>query len=258
MKNVMMLIIAIAWMFILDINVVFSKETIKIAVGNWPPYLSEKMEHKGIVAQIITEIFSAEGYNVEFRFFPWARAYVETKQGSFDCTGVWLKKPEREADFYYSDPVIKEKTVFFHLKDFKFDWNKIDDLYGLKIGGIIRFSYGEEFDNDLKLGKIKVDRTSTDVQNFKKLLAKRLDIYPQEINIAYNVLRSDFKPEEIQLITYHPKTLMENESYLLFPKNVARSKVLIKIFNKNLKHLKDSGKYQQYFDINQNTKHIED
>ncbi|MBI9091175.1 MAG: hypothetical protein JEZ12_18335 [Desulfobacterium sp.] len=61
----------------------------------------------------------------------------------------------------------------------------IDDLHGLKIGGIIKFSYGEEFDKAEDSGKLNVQRVSTDVQNIKKLLAGRFHIYPQEINVGF-------------------------------------------------------------------------
>ncbi len=248
MKVLTVFIISVVMVFSVNPNVAFSQETIKIAVGNWPPYFSEKLKHKGVVARMIREIFSAEGYNVTFRFFPWARAYEEAKKGRFDATGIWLKKPGRETDFHYSDPVLNEKHLFFHLKEFQFDWKNIDDLKDLRIGGIIRFSYGEEFDKAEKSGNLRVDRVSTDLQNFKKLLAGRLHIYPQEINVGFHALRSNLKPEEIQRITYHPKILMEKESYLLFSKKIKSNKALIVKFNNGLNRLKNSGNYQRYFE----------
>jgi polar amino acid transport system substrate-binding protein len=240
--------IAVILLGILYSHLALCRESITIAVGDWPPYLSSHEKNKGIVAGIITEIFSAAGYDVKYKFLPWARAYDQTKRGDFDCTGVWLKKSERQADFYYSDPVLKEKHVFFHRIDVPFHWRSMNDLKGMKIGGIQRFSYGSEFDRAEKLNLFKVDRAKSDLLNFRKLLAKRFQIYPQEINVGYSSLMSDFKPEERALITNNPKVLFTEDSYLLCPKKLPRSKTLVSIFNKGLEKIREGGRYANYIE----------
>ncbi|MBB5016888.1 polar amino acid transport system substrate-binding protein [Chitinivorax tropicus] len=225
----------------------YGKDIVRIAAGEWPPYLSENMPGHGVAAQIITDIFAELGYQVEYRFLPWPRAFKEAKAGNFDGTAVWLKNDERLADFYYSNPVIRERHVLFHMRELPFSWESIQDLQGLKIGGILNFSYGDEFDKAEKSGKIHVDRTNTDVQNFRKLLAGRIQIYPQELQVSINVLQTNFSPEEVSRITYHAKPLMEKDSFLLLSKKIKRNQDLINLFNYKLDRLKESGKYQKYF-----------
>ena len=246
MKILKLVIVAILF---INLNIAFAEETIRIAVGEWPPFLDENLKNKGIAAHIIRDIFISEGYNVKFDFLPWARAYDLSKTGKYHGTAIWLKKPERETDFYYSEPVIQEKHVFFHLKSEPFEWSSVEDLLGLKIGGIIRFSYGEELDSALKAGKIKMERVSQDKQNFAKLLMKRIEIYPQEINVGYYELQKHFSPEEIQLVSHHSKSLMEKSSYLLLSKKFEQNKDLIIKFNKGLQKLKSNDKYEHYFKV---------
>ena len=224
----------------------FGQEIVRIAVGEFDPLLSEKLANKGVAAQIITDIFASVGYKVEFTFLPWGRAYEEAKQGGFDGTAIWLKKPEREVDFHYSDPLIPERHVFFHLKSYPFDWKTIDDLKGIRIGGGLKHTYGEEFDNAVKQGKIILDKTDKEINNFKKLLRGRVDIYPLELFVGYGFLKSNFSKEEIEKITYHPKALVENYSHLLLTKKSGRSLAILGKFNEGLKILKKSGKYDQY------------
>lgn len=162
---------------------------INVALGEWPPYLSESLENKGVVAQLIKDIFAAEGIAVNLNFFPWGRAYAETANGAQDLMGVWMHKPEREADFYYSEPVLTETFVFFHLKTFAFDWESLSDLEELTIGGGIEYSYGPEFDAALDDGKLTIQRVATTKQNFEKLIRGRIQIYPQELNVGYAALR---------------------------------------------------------------------
>lgn len=224
------------------------KDSINVALGEWPPYLSESLENKGAVAQLITDIFASEGIAVNLKFFPWGRAYAETANGSQDLMGVWMHKPDREADFYYSDPVLTETFVFFHLKTFSFQWKSLSDLEELTIGGGIGYSYGSEFDAALDAGKLKIHRVATTKQNFDKLIRSRIQVYPQERSVGYAALRQYFSEDDVQKITHHPSALLKNQSYVLFPRKLESSKSLLSTFNRRLNEFKKSGRYDTYFD----------
>jgi len=88
--------------------------------------------------------------------------------------------------------VIIETHVFFFKKGSYFKWNKITDITSYKMGGLFGFSYGSELDKIIGEGVLKIDRAARDEQNFMKLLAGRIDIYPQELNVAYESLYSNF------------------------------------------------------------------
>ena len=225
----------------------YSEETIRLTSGEWATYLSEKLKNNGIVGRIIKEAFALEGIDVKISFFPWKRAYSEAEKGKYDGTAVWLKKPEREKQFLYSDPVIEEQHVFFHLKRYPFDWGAFEDLRNSKVGGLLGFSYGPTFDAVIKSGEVKMRRVTTDIQAFQMLLKERIQVYPQELNVGYEALYRNFFIGETQVITHHPKPFHVDFSYLLLSKKIERNKRLIKIFNKNLKRLEESGDIDQYF-----------
>jgi polar amino acid transport system substrate-binding protein len=224
------------------------KPQLKISVGDWPPYLSSELKHNGVIAHLISDLLADEGYRVSFQFLPWPRAYSAAAAGRFDGTAVWMHKDEREADFLFSAPLLDEQFVFFHLKSMPFDWDSFDDLTGMKLGGGLKYSYGPQFDGFLAEGKVKMERVSTDMQNFEKLLKERVVLYPQEINVGYAALRSHFSVADQAKITHHPKPLLVNLSYLMLPKSLEGSPALLERFNKRLQQYRDSGRYQGYFD----------
>ena len=221
---------------------------LQISVGDWPPYLSSELKHNGVVAHLISDIMADEGYRVTFRFLPWPRAYAEAAAGKYQASAVWMHKAERDADFLFSAPLLNEQFVFFHLKSLPFDWQRLDDLKGMKLGGGLEYSYGPEFDAYIATGDVQMERVSSDAQNFGKLLKERVVLYPQEINVGYAALRSHFSPAEIARITHHPKPLLNNLSYLMLPKKLPGSQALHERFNRRLQSYRDSGRYQQYFD----------
>ena len=221
---------------------------LNISVGDWPPYLSSDLKHNGVIAHLISDLFAAEGYRVNFQFLPWPRAYSSAAAGRFDATAVWMHKHEREADFLFSAPLLDEQFVFFHLKSLPFDWRRFDDLTGMTLGGGLEYSYGPDFDRFLATGKVKIERVSSDTQNFEKLLKERVVLYPQEMNVGYASLRSHFSPAEQARITHHRKPLLINRSYLMLPKSLKSSPVLLERFNKRLQLWRENGRYQRYFD----------
>jgi polar amino acid transport system substrate-binding protein len=219
-------------------------KTIHLTAGNWAPYLGPNLPFRGMAGKIIKKAFAVQGIEVEIEFFPWKRAYKLAQKGEYDGTAIWLKKADRQKDFYYSDVVVVEKHVFFHLKEKRFAWSSISDLQGQTLGGLQGFSYGAELDRVLKEGKIKMERVNSDVTNFKKLLAKRIDLYPQELNVGLYVLKNYFDSEQIRQVTYD-EPFMKKNSYLLLTKDKKENKELIRVFNQGLEYLKTTGAYSE-------------
>lgn len=217
-----------------------------ISAGEWPPYLSAELPEQGLAAKLIRDIFLEAGYQVRFQFLPWARAYQDTKQGRYAATAVWMKVPSREVDFWYSDAVLEEQFVFFHLKSSTFTFDSLADLEGINLGGGLGYSYGAAFDAALAKGKINLSRVGDTEQNFRRLLKGRIQAFPEEMRVGYQVLHSQLS-EYAGQISHNANPLLINHSFVLFPKSAEQSEKLQSIFNRGLAQFRQSGRYQQYF-----------
>jgi len=227
-------------------------ETLKLTNGEWPPFLSKDLKHYGVASHIVEEAFKNGGDDVKYGFFPWKRAFSNAKDGD-DWIGsvIWSHSEERKADFLYSDPVIISKQVFFYRKDLDFDWNTYDDLGKYKIGAAIGYFYGEDIENAEKAGKLKLSRISKEMNNFKKLMANRLDLVVATIDVGYELLYKHFPPAQVALITNHPKVTRETGYHLIVSKKAPNAQAVIDRFNKGLKELKASGQYEKMMSASQ-------
>jgi len=232
-----------------------AKEKFIIAVGEYPPLVSQHFLHYGVTARIIREAFALEGIDVEYKFTNWARAFRLVIEGEADGIGPILKTNKRENQYYFSDSLYYETQVFFHKKNYLFNWNTIDDLSQVSIGATISYSYGEEFDQAAKSKELMIQRVPTDEQNFKKMFADRIKIFPQSLDVGYYILHSTF-PDKVSLVTHHVKPVNQNHNYLAFSKAKNNSLSLIKHFNRGLQKLKESGKYELYFTESRNGNYI--
>ncbi len=231
-------------------------ETVRITNGEWPPYLSEHLKHYGVASRIVTEAFAQEGVQVEYGFFPWARALNEVKIGTWDAGAVWFRSPERDIDFIISDPVVDVQYVLFHLKSKPIDWDTLEDLKQYTIGATLVYDYGEQFQKAEEAGEIKVERVPSDEQNFKKLLAGRIDVFPLDIEVGYSMLKDTFTPEQIALLTHHPKPIRTASLHLLLSRKVEENEARAEVFNRGLKTLRDGGQIEQYLEESRRGEYI--
>ena len=222
-------------------------KNIVVSTGHWPPYAGENLKGGGFINDVVQEAFKTQGVKVEISHVPWARAMEMSKAGKIDGTCCWYKNDKRLKTHYLSDPVYDVKYVFFHRKDFKFDWKNLNDLKNLSLGGIIEYFYGKDLENELKKGTFSMERVKSDHQNFKKLLKGRIQIYPMsDPDAGLIILDKHFKKQEANQITFHPKSFLKDSGvYFMLSKADPKNKDLIKVFNKGLAAIKANGKYDK-------------
>ncbi len=235
-------------MFVLCLShLVMAEEPVRLTNGEWPPYCSQTLKHYGLASRIVTEAFAVEGITVEYGFYPWKRALVYVEDGKWDGSPGWYYSEERAQYAYYSDPMLDYQNVIFHLKSTPFDWKAVKDLKGIPIGGTRGNVYGKEIEEAIKAGILTIKYVTKDEQNFRKLLAGRVQLVLMDLHVGYFLLHTKFTPEERALITHHPKpTALAEPGYLILSKKVDRSQRLMDAFNQGLQRLKDSGKLNQY------------
>lgn len=218
----------------------------RVAIGEWPPFVSENLEHYGLAARIVTEAFAAVGNDVRYRFYPWKRAYLETTQGDQDATAIWTKTPDREGEVLFSAPVLTADKVFFHLEGTDFEWSSIEDLEGYTVGATRGYGYGDAFDEAANEGRIDVEYVDSDLQNFRKLIRGRIDLFPMTEAVGYSILNTEFEEDRVADVTRHPRPVQQAVFHLLFSKAVDGNEEMRKRFNRGLAELRENGRIEQY------------
>ncbi len=230
----------------LAVNNALAGEEILIATLEYAPFTGKNLKFNGFVNHVIAEAFKRKGHGVEFAYLPWKRAVTETKSGHYSALSYVYLSKDREKEFYLSDPISDEKIVFFHLKSNPIqDWQTLADLENYTIGATRGYTYTHEFWQAVESKQLKVEITDSDKQNFKKLFAGRIDLFPSALANGYSFLRKEFPLSKFRLITYHPKPLSETTGHLAFSRNRKNSKNLQQLFNQGLAELKQEGLYDK-------------
>ena len=217
-------------------------EAVKLAIGDWEPYTSATNPKGKLLEKVVTEAFKLEGVEVKYEYFPWKRSIINAETGESDGTFPWNKTTEREGLFHiHKTSLLKDDSVYFHLKSTPFDWKSMNDIKKYKVGVTIGYK-------DEKIYKdkgINADPVPSEEMNFKKMLAGRIDVYMTSKVVGYSTIHKLFTPEEAKLFTNHPTPVEQGEFYILFSKKTTNGKALADKFDEGMKKLKDSGAYKK-------------
>ncbi len=167
----------------LIVNSAMAERTVTMASDPWPPFVNGELgesAHSGIATTIHREIFSRiDDVEVDIPLIPWKRALREVEQGSYDGIPMLLKTPEREAYLAYSDPFMVGRNLLWSVADAQgqaFQWTSIDDLRGKRIGIVMDYSYGEQFDSLFRQGTLDSVQARNADNLFKLLANGRVDL----------------------------------------------------------------------------------
>ena len=241
-------------LFAASITSSLAGETIRIATEDYPPYVAPNLENFGVLGQIASEAFRLEGIDVEFGFYPDARAFKNAATGRYDATMPWARRDERLAIFHYGEPLIEsDREVFFHRQGFEFDWDPIkqnyEDIGGLHVGAIQGSNYGPKFQEAERKGIIKVNRVVDTATNFRMLSQKRIDLMISPERIALYALSTKIDKRHRQNITLRLAIDEPVEyDYLLISKKSKKGVYFLDAMNRGLKKLKASGRYKLILD----------
>jgi len=135
---------------------------------DFPPYqYIVNGTQAGPDADIISEVFRRlDEYNLTYKLRPVKRVALEIKNGNIDITAVF-KTPEREKFALFTHtPIHWSIYKIAVMKGNEFAFNRIEDLYGKRLGMMMGNKISLEFDRAVESGKIDLLR----VPSFTKTL----------------------------------------------------------------------------------------
>ncbi len=220
-------------------------EAIKPAIfvtGEYSPFSGETVDEYGIASAVISEAIKEAGYQAEFKFMPWTLAQEAAYESEMnhDIRGLfpYIKTPEREKDFYFSNPILNvETSLFFNVKNNP-ELLQSQSVHFFKGYNLLPIE-GYRYLPDIQ----KLSQTSftakDNIDAFSQLLANsQVQIVAEATEVGKEVLRENF-PRQQQDIQYIP--LYSVPFYLMASKKNPSNKRLIEEFNSALELLGQEG-----------------
>ncbi|WP_439832503.1 substrate-binding periplasmic protein [Aeromonas veronii] len=214
-------------------------ETVRIAVGEWPPYISESLPNQGFLCQVVREAFAEQGVDVSFHFYPWSEAYSLTLEGRYMITMPWFRSREREQHFYLSASLGKFTTRLLTLNGSPLV--SLGELKTEPVGVTRGYFYGEGF--AARQSDLALEWSDSDEESMEKLLTGRIRYLVMDEQVAQTLFQ--------QALVRHPQSLSltgaadpiwSQPGYLLMRKADPEARRLMLLFNTGLRKLERSGR----------------
>ncbi len=198
--------------------------------ASWPPFTYEKSgkAETGLAFELMTEIFSSTDIRINMDLFPQKRMLSYLKTGEYDVVSVISKCKEREKYLDYSVPLFEDKKMVYYssAKISNFNWNSYIDFKNYKIGITRGTNYSDDFSRAVNEYNLDIDEVTSNLQNFQKLNAGRVDLVIMNQSTASELFRinNEFKKnirkaeKPVSVFNYHmafsrnsPRKIIKNE-----------------------------------------------
>lgn len=216
--------------------------SIPLATGEWPPYTGEALEGGGVAVELVKAVFQEMGRQADIRFLPWRRCEASVRGGAVWAAFPYVRTPERQAGFFFSEPLIEGRDVWFYYGDRMkaVVYGTLADLRPYRIGVASGYWYEELF----RQAGLEVDSSSSDLVGLAKLRAGRLDLFPMNEMTGVWLLERYF-PDQRQDFHILEQPLGSNQNALLVSKTYPGSLLLLGEFNLALRRIRANGVYQR-------------
>ncbi|MDT4853939.1 ABC transporter arginine-binding protein [compost metagenome] len=216
-------------------------QTLIAAADVYPPFADPAHPEQGISLQIVRAAYATQGYTVEMRFVPWARAVNGVKTGEYDILpNAWWTQ-ERAEFLLFSEPYMKSEIKFIKRKGDPFEYHGLESLTGKTVGIVKGYGYGDEFLNSTNFARPEVTQT---LQNLKKLVLGRIDLTLEDEFVARWVLKHK-APTLMPQLEFTQNGLSSQQMHVTSSLKSPRHKTIIDAFNKGLAAIKANGTYDE-------------
>ncbi len=209
------------------------------AADPYPPFVDPANPKEGLSLEVAREAFKTQGYELEFKVVPWARAEAGLATGDYDILpDAWSTEARRKTQLF-SAPYAQNDVKFIKKKGDPFEFKGLGSLKGKSVGTVRDYNYGDAFQNDPGFKREAIDSLAANVD---KLLLGRLDLTLEDEIVARSVLsRKD--PKLLDKIEFTENSLSSNPLYITTGISNPRAQEIIDAFNKGLAAIKKSGAY---------------
>jgi polar amino acid transport system substrate-binding protein len=231
----------LAYFMLFSIAPSLAIETIVLSTEQWEPYIAEQLPNNGFLGEIVRESFKRSGYDVKYRFLPWARVVAVSDNGEVDGYLPAYYSKERELASIFSEPFAAGFNVFFKMRSLDVSYVKLEELNRYRIGVVRGYVNDEKFDAADYLRK---DFSTDNLTNIRKLLSGRVDLFVADKYVVLYLLKNNF-PGLDNTIDFIEKPLSRNNLFVCISRKTTNGALKVKAFNDGLKQIKADGTYQK-------------
>ena len=231
---------------LLPMTVLGASPALKVRFSNqeYAPYMAENLPFGGILTRVVTEVFRRANVSVSYGWYPNNRAIQMARTGDVDGSLGWTPNEDRQKDLLFSEEVLPFRMVLFQRLGKTYAWKTLEALAPYRFGITAGNFYSDTFTRLQHSGVLKVDVTTDDVSNLRKLAAGRIDLFPMEGEAGQLATRLQLPPSMAARIVPQPREYWSTPLCVVIWRGHPQAAELQRRFNRELRKMKDTGELE--------------
>lgn len=216
---------------------------VRIVMCEWVPYTTATLPDYGALAEMARIALQLRGLETQFSIVPWARAVSMMQQGEADALLPVYMSENNLKRYHLSESVLDVDSVFMRLKETDIPYTTPQNLQGWRIGTVQHTSYKK---NLADLGIFLVEEVPHEIQNYRKLVAGRIDMMLDTRETLERMLDSLPADERKETVFLDPPLHTKSLHMAFAP--TSRGRQLRNIFNEGMNEVRAKGVYDAVLD----------
>jgi len=217
------------------------RRKLSIAASEWEPFTGNDLPEKGLLCDLVTEIFKMKGYDVAITIYPWSRAFEYVKNGTCDALIGASYLNDRTEYFSYTDSLYSNEICFYTHTDNTLKILDYSKLSGVRIS-VLQDSF---LVNELfSIKGVNIETSPTIESNILKVVKKRVDYSVESVICIEYMLRSFPREDRTKIKFLYPPYKVD-KVYCVISKKARRYEDITEDFNRALAQIRASGYYNE-------------
>lgn len=249
MKYVVIVIAALA---LCSASALAWADVISLRADPWCPYNCDPAaEHPGILIEIAKVVFERAGHQIDYRILNWARAKLETKNGTINGAVGMAKDADTMPEYVFGENELAVSQFCYFVRDgYAWQFQGVPSLETEVLGVLTGYGYYTDLDAYIERNKgtPKVEAVGGDdplKPNINKLIRNRLTVVVEDrLVMEYTLKQMELtgKVKSAGCVDFMDKV------HIAFSKANPKSPEYAKILSDGVAQLRQSGELKKILD----------
>ena len=217
---------------------------LRLVTGDdYAPFTDRKLPGGGLLTQVVMAALAEQQQTARLDWRPWMRGYKMAQAAEYDGTFPYIRTPEREADFLYSEPLYRVQQHIFSRSNETYEPEQLSALRGKRFCYPLGWQPPKALQEMVERGELTRHEPSGLDECARLLLLRRDDFFVADARLGETSLQLSGAARD----QFHRSEgiFPSNALHLLIPRRHPQAHALLNEFNRGLASLHSSGRYQK-------------
>ncbi|MDO9616442.1 MAG: transporter substrate-binding domain-containing protein [Pseudomonas sp.] len=222
---------------------------LRLVTGDdYAPFTGKALPAGGMLTQVVRAALQRSNIDSSLDWQPWNRGYLKTLRGQYDATFPYVRTPQREEVFLYSEPLFVAEQHIFSRAGQVIEINDVPSMQGLRLCYPLGWQPPPIIQQLLDDGQLRRHSPTGLNECARLLLMDRDDFFISDRRLGETALQLSGVP--VEQFRRSDSAISRSTLHLIVPRSHPQAAVIIAQFNQGLAQLRASGDYQRLLERN--------